>query len=317
MELESKLQPSQLVCLTGAYVFGGLSLYGASVTAVVLAVALAALGGYLASLAVCTGNGACTASYDIFPRGAFAFRTALAALCAFPLISDIISFSFSSASYYSDAKPRVFFVITVAAAVLLSRYIRVAGRLSELVPYLAAITIIVCFFGRYGELFHGASGFGGTASCGSLAVPFALASETVGESGNATPALSVRLGKKTAPRSRIALGCALGAALGGTLYIFISAFSFPHGNIAGTLLVWTAALLRTSSSVFAVRRLCEGRKGEYVLSVFTFFALAGFYCALKLPPDATGPAAVIFNYILLIVSLGLAVPRRAGIRRSA
>lgn len=291
MTSKRKITLNQLFFLMLAYVFGGLCCYGIKSATGALLCALFAFSGTLPA-AICRHH---------FPGGAV-FRALLAALCAYPLIRD---FAFASAfctSVYRFATPGAAFAVLLIASVILAPRINVSGRTAELMVLPAVICIAVCFFGKWNPHPTFYVGAYSLSPCGALAVPLVLSYVTVTEEIEMSPALSSRTDKKSSPGARLLIS-ALGAFLGGFLYLAVSSFEFEYGNIAEYFLSCFAALLRLSASVFAVIKLCDCRGGRYIAAVFALSSLISAYAAAL--PSYQKPLCLVLtgNLVALIFAV--------------
>lgn len=205
-----------------------------------------------------------------------ALSVALAATCAFTSAFDIFAVFGLSSAHKSGVPPLVFIFSAIAICIFFSPKIKLLGRLSELSPYLFAISVLTSL--PYLKVSVSAFDNGFIFPCFFPSVPIALCCEACHTENFPSPALAAN------KNSGKPFFCSLFGALSGTLlYIPFSASNFSENGIL-LVFIWSISFLRLSCDFFSVIRLCRKEQGYLPAAAFSLFVFFAFFCISKTPP---------------------------------
>lgn len=291
------ITPSQLAFLSFAYVFSGLALHGVKSVLVIVLCVMCTSAAVALGLIIGHGEGISAALGEMFPLGKTTAATLLAVSCIFPLIFDAARFvGFSSEVYSGTFPPAVFFAVLAISSLLLAPRPALTGKVAEAFSLLAVSLPIFSLFGHFSPGLSLAKSVDGFEALGSFTVPLALACRC----------------EMTSPRSRpdplrSAAVSSLGALAGGGIYAVCEMFSFPHGNIAEILAVWTFATVRAASAAFAAGELF--RCGAVAAAVFSAFAAPAIVLYAKMPLPNVTDAAIMINIFFFVLFFCFSLPQ--------
>lgn len=320
MKNDAVIFPSQLTFLTFAYVYGGLSIHGVTGIFTVLGcVAVAAASASLGSLAASDGRGIRRALARLFPRSAETEAAAvLTALCAAPLITDIIAFgSYTSNVYSSPVPPALFALTAVVISIVLCFKVKTLGRLAEVLIFFAVPCVFVSFFGDFTTSVFSSDTLHGISSWGSIAVPITISAHTNACGEGKYHDLTFNTKDQSHTYAKLTLCSAAGALAGGFLYLLTSSFVFPSGNIAAMLFSWSAATLRISSSFFSVASLIRGKNPAMLSSIFALTCMITIVSVAKKSLPFVAGAIEMLNIFSLFVVFCFALPAMARLKQTA